>query len=478
MLNARNIFGDTAALAASAAAATAIRGIVALALVRYLGPADYGALAAAVALATLACYMVDLGTGYNVIRAISRTPKEAPAHLGNALLATAIALVALTALLNGVVWSFDYPSGARMLMPLLGVGLLLQSARAPFHGALRAIGRAGRSAISEGSGALILGAMCAAGVLLGQPLGYFGVMHLVTGIGGFAVAAAMTLRLLLPRPRPAALPAFVKAGLPFAASSVFYVIYGQIDTVMLANMRGAAEVGIYSAAYKLVALMNLVPAALSAAILPRAFALGPTARNRLRALFGANARYLAAIAIPVAATIGIFAGPIREILMGEAYAGTELLLRILAIQIVLRFLSYAPADALYALGRERSRVAIQGSAAAVNIVLNLMLIPRIGAAGAAIATVATEVLVLALMTRQASLSLGGLGVAASTLRPIAAAAIPIAWLVSNPPIHLLGIATALLGSGLLYCIGLFALGFFKESERRRIREATVGRLRG
>ncbi len=478
MLNARNIFGDTAVLAASAAATTAIRGIVALALVRYLGPSDYGALAAALALATLACYVVDLGTGYNVVRAISRTPKEAPAHLGNALLATAIALVALTALLNGVVWSFEYPAGARMLMPLLGVGVLLQSARSPFHGALRALGRVGRSAVSESSGALILAAMCAAGVLLGRPLGYFGVMHLVTGLGGIAVAAVLAMQLVRPRPRPSALPAFVKAGLPFAASSAFFVIYGQIDTVMLANMRGAAEVGIYSAAYKLVALMNLVPAALSAAILPRAFSLGPTATDRLRTLFGTNARYLAAIALPVAATIGIFAKPIREILMGEAYAGTELLLQILAIQVVLRFLSYAPADALYALGRERSRVAIQGSAAAINIALNLLLIPRIGAAGAAVATVATEMLVLGLMTRQASLSLDGLGVARSALRPIAAAAIPVAWLVSNPPTHVWGIAAALLGSGACYCVGLFALGFFTESERRRIREATIAKLRG
>jgi len=471
VIRARNIFGDTAALAASAAATTLIRGIVALALVRYLGPTDYGALAAAIALATLACHLVDLGTGYHTVRQVSRAPDQAPTYLGNALVTTALMLVVMTAFLNGAVWSFEYPHGARILMPLLGVGVLLQAARAPLHGALRALGRVGRCALSELSGALVLALMCALGILWVRPLPFFGLMHLATGLGGMAVAAALVAKLVRPRPRLAEVPAYVRASLPFAASSVFYVIYGQIDTVMLANMRSTPEVGIYSAAFKLVALMNLVPVAMSAALLPAAFALGESNASELRRIFRLNIRYLAAVSVPLAAAIWIFAAPIRVLLMGPDYAGVEPLLRILAVQVVLRYLSYAPADALYALGKERQRVAIQGLASLVNVALNLVLIPRAGPAGAALATVVTELLVLLLMAWQAARCLGGIGLARPLLRPLGAALLPVATLLILQPRQATAITAALALAAAAYLVGLLALGFFDRSERRWLRRA-------
>lgn len=468
MLRSTSIFGGTAALTASSATSTLIRGLAALVLVRYLGAADYGALAAALALGALACYLVDLGTGYQALRAISQTPQRAPEHLGNALLVTALTLVVAVLVLNLAVWAFDYPAGARALMPVLGLGVLLQAARAPLNACLRALGQMGKAALVDVSTAVVLGVVCAVGILLRQSLIFFGWMHFCAGVGGLLVAFALVLPVVKPQPRLHGIAPFLRASLPFAASNIFFVIYGQVDTVMLANMREATEVGIYSAAFRVVGLTSILPVAYSAALLPAAFGLGSSRTAELRRIFQNNARYLAAAALPVALAVFLYATPIRVILMGDDYAGAELLMRILALQVLLRFISFAPADTLYAFGRERTRVVIQGSAALVNVLLNLLMIPLWGAVGAALATIITEAALLILMARVAAQVSGGLGLVRALLRPALAALPPAAFLLWLGPATVLAVALSALFAGAAY-LGLLVLtGFFAPGELRRL----------
>ena len=409
----RKILKGSALLTTSAAVSTAVRAAVALALVRYLGAADYGALAAAVALATMGCYAVDLGTATHVVREGSRNPDEIGSPLGDALGVTFSTLVVVALALVGMVHILDYPVGARLLMPALGMGILLQASRGPIHSALRALRRFGRVAWAEVVAAGLFALFCFYGVASGRTLAYFGWAHLFTGLGAISVSALLVRSLTRPRWEPDRWPSAVKASVPFFASNIFYVIYFQLDTVMLAVLRPAAEVGIYAAPYKVVMLLGLIPAAVSHALLPSAFALGTQDRPGIHRLFRLQVRTLGIIAVPISVALVLFAPGIVPRVLGPGYEGSAIILQILAVQVLLRCLAHAGGDALYALGRENRRTAIQGLAAASNLVLNVALIPRWGAAGAAVATVITEAIVAVLMLASARKGWGGGSVAAN-----------------------------------------------------------------
>lgn len=397
----RKILQGSALLTTSAAVSTALRAAVALVLVRHLGAADYGSLAAAVALATIGCYAVDLGTATHVVREGARAPEKIGSPLGNALGVTFSMLVVVALLLVGAVRILDYPDGARFLMPALGLGVLLQASRGPIHSALRALRRFGRVAWAEVAAAALLVAFCFYGVASGKTLIYFGWAHLFTGIGAIVVSAYLVSPLARPRWTPSQWPSAVRASAPFFASNIFYVIYFQLDTVMLAVLRPPVEVGIYAAPYKVVSLLGLIPAAVSHALLPSAFALGTQDRTGIHRLFRLQIRTLGAIAIPLSAALVLFAPVIVPWVLGPGYEGSSTILQILAVQVLLRCLAHAGGDALYALGRENRRTAIQGLAAVSNLALNVALIPRWGAPGAAVATVVTEAIVASLMLMSA-----------------------------------------------------------------------------
>jgi O-antigen/teichoic acid export membrane protein len=463
----RALLGGTLTLSAAAGFATLIRGLATLATVRYLGAADYGYLAAALALATVACYAVDLGSSFQLTRLIAREPRRAPEHLGNALLITLPLMLLLWGALLLAAALLHYPAPARQLLLPAGLGMLLLAARSPLLAALRALDRIGRSATAEVVAALAIAAMLLFGIQQQRPLPFFGSAYALAGIAGMAISVMLLLPLVRPRPLLRSWTPFLRASLPFAASNIFYVIYGHVDTIMLAGMRSAAEVGTYSAAYRLVGLTALLPNAFSAALLPLAFALGAERRAELRQLFRINLRWLAVVAIPVALFLCLYAPALAALLLGDEGRAAVPILRILSLQILLRFLSYAPADALYATGRETTRVRLQAAAALLNLLLNLIAIPRWGAAGAAAATLLTEAFILLLFARRAAAATGPLGMIRSVAGPAAAATLPTLLLLRfslagfGPPLALL------LYIGLLPLLRVISVAEVRALFRRR-----------
>jgi O-antigen/teichoic acid export membrane protein len=75
---------------------------------------------------------------------------------------------------------------------------------------------------------------------------------------------------------------------------------------------------------------------------------------------------------------------------GADYAGAIPVLQVLAGFVVLQAITNLTSDSLDYLGRARARAVAKGATALANLGLNIVLIPLIGVVGAAIATVATH----------------------------------------------------------------------------------------
>jgi O-antigen/teichoic acid export membrane protein len=138
----------------------------------------------------------------------------------------------------------------------------------------------------------------------------------------------------------------------------------------------------------------LVPSAIVASMYAPAAELAASSRER----FGEMTRELlslSALLLPLP-VIALCADPegVLRLLYGDAFAGGAPALRWLGAAMALTIASGVVGPLLVAAGQERAMLAIGVVAAVFNVAANLVLIPWLDAEGAAIATLATEAVVL------------------------------------------------------------------------------------
>jgi O-antigen/teichoic acid export membrane protein len=178
---------------------------------------------------------------------------------------------------------------------------------------------------------------------------------------------------------------------PLLFSGMAVIVYMRVDQIMLASMVGDAAVGQFSAALRLSEVWYFVPAAILSAAFPALLARrqdGAAAYERyLQALYDAMAWLGLAVAVAVS-----FAAPwVVEHLYGPAYAEAARVWQVQTWAGITVAMSYVHGKWLLAEGLQRIGLLYTLAGCVVNLSLNLVLIPRFGAVGAAWATLATQV---------------------------------------------------------------------------------------
>jgi polysaccharide transporter, PST family len=178
----------------------------------------------------------------------------------------------------------------------------------------------------------------------------------------------------------------VAEGWPLMLSAFFAAVYLRIDQVMLGDMSGFAEVGTYAVAIRLVEVLYVVPAVIAASVFPAILKSKELSRPlydaRIQSLYDAMLWMAVVLAIPLC----ILAPLIVHWLFGDAFAAAAPALAVLAWMPVLVFLNAARQKWLWAENALKAGLAVEAAACALNVVGNLLLIPRYGAVGAGIAS--------------------------------------------------------------------------------------------
>jgi O-antigen/teichoic acid export membrane protein len=253
---------------------------------------------------------------------------------------------------------------------------------------------------------------------------------------------------------------------PLAIAGVMTTIYYQIDSVLLLQIAGTREAGIYGAAYGFLGPLAFLPAAIMSSFFPVLSAVYRDDTQRARRLVQRCAETMAAIALPLLAGTIALSGPIIALLYGPNYQRAAGLLPILMIAFVSICFGSLAGFLAPVLGLQWRLALYATVGAAANVALNLLLIPPYGAYGSAWATVATEVLTMVLML---GTSLRGLklrlapGKLARTL--LLAALMTGVMTLARP----LGLVPAGLLGALFYGGGLFALRIVDWGELMALR---------
>lgn len=179
-------------------------------------------------------------------------------------------------------------------------------------------------------------------------------------------------------------------GLPLAATMGMVFVLDSADRLMLAAMKGYVEAGVYAAAYMLAqSSIGAVLGALNLGAVPlavRAFHDGGAVAAQ--EVLNRNFSLALALGLPAVVGLAVIAPVLDRLLLGNYVAGLSAsVTSIVAVGAGLAGIRAFCFDIVFMLERKTLlQGAIVGAAAALNVLLNLLLIPRWGAIGAAWAT--------------------------------------------------------------------------------------------
>ena len=187
-----------------------------------------------------------------------------------------------------------------------------------------------------------------------------------------------------------------KAVAVFFAMACATTIYASLDEVMLGFMKTDADVGYYQAAVKIKTILVSLVTALGAVLLPRAsYYIDHGLTEDFRRVTGKALRFVLLAAPPLMLYFMLYAREGIDFLSGSAYAPSVLPMQILMPTLLLiGITNVLGIQMLIPLGREKTVLYSEIAGAVTDLVLNALLIPRYAATGAAIGTLAAELVVL------------------------------------------------------------------------------------
>jgi len=390
----QSILGNSSWLLADKALRMGVGLVVGVWLARYLGPDRFGQFNYAIAFVALFSPIAIFGLDAIVVRELVRHPERKQEILGSAfsirlgggVLAFSLALSAILV----------FRSGDRLSQWLVGIiaaGMIFQVvdiADLWFQSQVRS-----RYSVFAKNGAFLVLTAVKIGLILSHSglvaFAWVATAEIALGALGLSIAFSVTgNRWLDLRPSWRGVSALLKECWPLLLSGLAAMLYLRIDQVLLVQMVGEREAGLYSAAVRLSELWYLIPPVIASSVTPyltEARAESETVYyQRLLQLFTLLARAAYMVAIPVT----LLAGPLIGLIFGDAYmqAGEVLAIHVWTILFVFLGAGAVP----WIINERLTRLALfqTGLGAVTNIALNLYLIPLHGAIGAAMAAVGSQ----------------------------------------------------------------------------------------
>jgi O-antigen/teichoic acid export membrane protein len=360
---------------------------------RYLGPERFGTLAYVLSLVAMFSWFAEMGLEAIVRREILRGHTDPTELLANSSIIRFVAGLLACAVSGVFIAHFEPQPEVQRLFGILMITLLQPALSTPelyFYAKLQAR----RIVIAQIVGISVGAVMKIGAIAAALPLSTFAWIVLAEMTTSCAMILYFGrkegLRLSMRRFNPAICRALLSRSWPLVFSSLAVVIYMRVDVVMLRWLADERDVGMFSAAARLAEMFYFLPGILATSLLPSLLAArdggAKLYRERLQQYYDLTVMVAYVIAIPVVCLSQVLV----EIAYGAAYAEAANVLIVQAWACVFVFMGVARSQALLNDGQEKILLVCTCLGLLTNLLLNLILIPRYTAVGAAIATVASQ----------------------------------------------------------------------------------------
>jgi O-antigen/teichoic acid export membrane protein len=363
--------------------------LVGIWVARYLGPEQFGVFSYAIAFASLFSSIAKLGLDGIVVRDLVREPDQRDIYLGTAFW---LKLFGAFMMLGTVTLATQFTSSDRLTnlyILIISSGAIFQSFEVvDFYFQSKVLSKF--VSICKITQLLLSSILKLYFIFTGADLFWFVLVTLVDQLtlalslylayryqklGSFYHCLDMTTAKQL-----------LKDSWPLIFSGLVVMIYMRIDQVMIKEMLGEKEVGVYSAAVRLSEVWYFVPMIITSSLFPAIVSAKKVSEKLYYARLQRLYTTLVWMAVVVAVPTTFLSDWLVTLLYGEAYreAGRVLMINIWAGV----FVSLGVASSSWLTSENLQQLALYRtlSGAITNIILNFLLIPIYGIAGAAVAT--------------------------------------------------------------------------------------------
>ncbi len=369
---------------------------------RYLGAEGYGRLYTAISLTGIMAILVEFGLNSLVAREVSRRKTDAAQYLINASIIKVLLWIVGSVVLGVGVRIAGYPIETQIATAVLAFSVLVSSISSLIVAVLQADDRMRWIAASTMLEKIAYVGLGVAVLLAGHGVVAVAVVTLVSIIAACALNLWWLRKIAGETPlrngdESVDVKSLFMQALPFFSVLFFGAVYFQLDVVFLSLMESDAVVGFYGAAYRLFQTTYILPEAFLFSFFPLFARLSPRAGDALGVAAQKSLDLLMLVGVPLTVGMAVLSDELISTLYGrEGFAASIPILQTLSIAVALMYANGVFVQLLIATDRQKRLALTAGVAAAFNVVTNLVLIPLFGALGAALATVATEVLVIVL----------------------------------------------------------------------------------
>lgn len=176
------------------------------------------------------------------------------------------------------------------------------------------------------------------------------------------------------------------------SASIIITVYANFDVSMLGIISTDYEVGLYNATWKIKNIALSVSMAVTSVMIPRiSYCFEHNLDKEVQNLLVKTIRCSLLLTVPIAVYILIYPTNVLKFVCGEQYVEAASALRVLMLCVFPMILSNLFGNQiLIPIGREKYYTQSVFVGMWINIIINLVMIPRFGAVGAAIGTLITE----------------------------------------------------------------------------------------
>lgn len=183
---------------------------------------------------------------------------------------------------------------------------------------------------------------------------------------------------------------------PVGLSIALNVVYYKADTLILSRVRPLAEVGVYSAAYRVLEILITVPFIYAGLLLPiLATHWAKKDLPRLQTLLRYSMDAMVIGVVPMVLGTWLLGRQIMTLVAGAEFAPAGSVIKILILAVAAIYLNTILSHAIVAIGKQKRMLPFYGLVALMTLIGYLVFIPRFGMWAAAWLTVFSETAILA-----------------------------------------------------------------------------------
>jgi O-antigen/teichoic acid export membrane protein len=374
-------------------------------VLRALGTQAYGLYVLATLLVGYTAFL-DLGLTPSVVRSIAAHHTDGDASALEALIGTALSLLLGLGLIGGAAIALLTPNlshhwlhvpprlqaDAEFVLYLAAAGFVLNMCLTVFGAVPQGLQRLDLFALRSLLLTTVTGAAQITVVVLGGGLRWLAAVTVLINILSLAVFVLVAQRLI---PGLSLLPRFDRwaAGELLAFGALRFVnqlsgqIVFQLDRLIVAAFLTIAAVTFYSVPLSIAQRFVIVQAIFATAFFPAATELHALAdRERLKAAYLTSMKLVLVMVIPLTILVAGFSHPLLDGWLGPSFADASAgILAVLAVAYGLAQVMGVPTLAADATGHVHWSAGFAIASAVINLSLTIVLVPRVGAIGAAYA---------------------------------------------------------------------------------------------